>query len=58
MTAKERVLKEWPSAWFNEKERTIEGYSHGLVFGRGSVLARNLEQSAWKDAAANLRKAK
>lgn len=56
ITAKQQVLKEFPSAWFNSDERTIEGYSHGLVFGRGSVLARSIEASAWQDAAHNLRR--
>lgn len=51
LTAKQRVLREWPSAWFNAKERTIEGYSEGLILGRGNVLARSIENSAWVDAA-------
>jgi hypothetical protein len=55
MTNKERVLREYPSAWFNRASRSIEGYSQGLILGVGSVLARNLEASAWKDAAAKLR---
>lgn len=55
LSNKDRVLREYPSAWFNSKERTIEGYSEGLILGRGSVLARNLEKSAWLDAAKNLR---
>ena len=51
LTPKQRVLKEWPSAWFNKEERTIEGYSQGLVLGRGNVIARSVKASAWADAA-------
>jgi len=56
MSPKQRVLREWPMAWFNKEEHTIEGYSYRLVLGRGSILARNVEASAWRDAARNLRK--
>ena len=56
LSNKDRVLREYPSAWFNSKERTIEGYSEGLILGRGSVLARNIEKSAWLDAVRNLRR--
>ena len=56
--AKRRVLKEYPSAWFNAKERTIEGYSESLILGRGSVIAKSIEASAWIDAAKNLRRKK
>lgn len=56
LTAKQRVLKEWPSAWFNAKERTIEGYSESLILGRGSVIARSIEASAWADAAKKLKR--
>lgn len=55
ITNKERVLREFPSAWFNAEDRTIEGYSQGLILGRGSVLARSIEKSAWADAAKQLR---
>ena len=58
LSNKDRVLREYPSAWFNAKERTIEGYSEGLILGRGNVLARSVEKSAWMDAAKNLRKRK
>jgi hypothetical protein len=55
-TAKARVLKEWPMAWYNKEAHTIEGYSHGLVLGRGSILARSVEADAWRDAAKQLRR--
>ena len=51
-----RVFKEYPGAWFNRAARTIEGYSEGLILGHGSVCARSLKHSAWKDAARNLRR--
>ncbi len=54
MTNKEKVLREFPSAWFNRAARTIEGYSDGLVLGVGNVTAPNLEKSAWADAAKRL----
>jgi hypothetical protein len=51
LTPKQSVLMEFPSAWFNAKARTIEAYSESLVLGHGSVLAPNIEKSAWADAA-------
>jgi hypothetical protein len=38
-------------AWFNRERHTIEGYSHGLILGRGSILARSIEADAWRNAA-------
>jgi len=55
LTLRQRVLREWPSAWFNAKRRIIEGYSEGLVLGYGSVIARSIEASAWADAAKRLK---
>ena len=57
-TAKIRVLKEFPSAWFHRDSRCIEGYSHGLILGVGNVCSNNLESSAWSDADRNIRKEK
>jgi hypothetical protein len=55
LTCKERVLKEFPGAWFNAKERIIEGYSAHLELGYGDVLAKSIEKSAWKDAAKRIK---
>lgn len=54
LTPKQKVLREFLGAWFNREERIIEGYSQGLILGRGAVTARNIEQSAWADAARRL----
>lgn len=56
MTPKQKVLKEWPSAYFDAGSRSIQRYTEGLSpLGVGSVLARSIEASAWKDAARNIR---
>lgn len=55
-SARGRVLKEYPGAWFNAKDRAIEGYSEGLILGRGSVNAKSIEASAWAAAAKRLRR--
>lgn len=58
LTPKQKVLKEWPSAFFDRDTREIQLYTQGIVLGRGSVIARSIEASAWKDAAANLQVSK
>ena len=58
LTPKQMVLKEYPRAWFNKTDRTIEGYSEGLILGRGCVMASSIEASAWADAARRLKEAK
>lgn len=56
LTPKQKVLKEWPSAYFDRASREIQRYTEGLPpLGQGSVLARSTEASAWADAAKRLR---
>ena len=44
MTHKQRVLKEFPSAYYDAKRRAVCIYSEGIYFGEGR------ESEAWKEA--------
>ena len=50
------VLKEFPSAYYEPKTREVCLYSAGFVLGRGSVLARSIENDAWREAASQIKR--
>ena len=47
--AKELVLREYPSAYYDPQMHEIRIFTEGIILGAG------LENAAWKDAAKNIK---